>query len=375
MFEGGIILKIQGEYQDSGIKGNIVPWALPRENIPVHVEWIDDIVYDEIQIKIPNDFKFVEFLNVGEVKILDNSAIINRVIKSPLLNTPTYFGFLVSSTGIYNELKVAKQISIDFLYEKNIIKSLTLYARIFRPSLEVTKEVDRIELTDEHEKCKLPIHLKYIGFGDIRLSISAEVGGKIVSHGESIIYELIRRLWLSENSPDEKIIIEDGMKRQISVDASDIRKITENLEKKIDSGDVSGVLEMIDDKDIENFKDWLSNVKNREKFSKVVYSRIEDLLLDLLSDLLDRHPTENVKLASAKTKIRARIKIPIEIIKIFLNYKDTLENEYPSIEIPIKIEDKRKEKNNTIIEIPITIEKWEEEPFKNVAEMEIEGGF
>ena len=185
---------------------------------------------------------------------------------------------------------------------------------------------------------------------------------------------MIRRLWLSENSPEEKIIIEDGMKRQISVDASDIQKIIENLEKKIDGGDVSAVLDMIDDKDIENFKDWLSNVKNRDKFSEMVYSRIEDLLLDLLSDLLDRHPTENVKLASAQTKIRANIKIPIELIKIFLRYKDTLENEYPSIEIPIKIEDKRNRKNNTIIEIPITIEKWEEEPFLNVAEMNVEGG-
>ncbi len=310
-----------------------------------------------------------------EVKILDNSAIINRVIKSSLPNTPTYFGFLVSSTGIYDELKVAKKISIEFLHEKKIMESLNLYARIFRPSLEVTKEIDRIELTDEVEKCKLPIHLKYVGFGDIRLSISAEIGGKIVSHGESIIYELIRRLWLTENSSNEKIIIEDGMKREISVDASDIRKISENLEKKIDSGDVSGVLEMLDEKDIENFKDWLSNVKNREKFSEVVYSRIEDILLDLLSDLLDRHPTGNVKLANAQTKIRAKIKIPIEVIKIFLKYTDTIENEYPLIEIPIKVEDKRNGKYNTIIEIPITIEKWEEEPFMNVAEMKIEGGF
>lgn len=185
----------------------------------------------------------------------------------------------------------------------------------------------------------------------------------------------MRRLWLSENSPDETVIIEDGMKRQISVDASDIRKITENLEKKIDSGDVSGVLEMIDEKDIETFKEWLSNVKNREKFSEVIYSRIEDLLLDLLSDLLDRYPTENVKLANTQTKIRAIIKIPIEVIKIFLKYTDTLENEYPLIEIPITVEDKRNGKNNTIIEIPITIEKWEEEPFMNVAEMKVEGGF
>ena len=103
----------------------------------------------------------------------------------------------------------------------------------------------------------------------------------------------------------------------------------------------------------------------------VIYSRIEDLLLDLLIDLLERHPTDNVKLANVQTKIKAKIELPMEIIKIRLRYTDPIENEYPPVEIPIKIEDKRGDKRKTVIEIPITIEKWEEDPFMNVAEMEI----
>lgn len=369
-----IISKFHGEYRNSEMKASIVPWVLPKEIIPISIEWTNEIIFDEIQIKIPDDFKFVEFLNVEEVNVIKNIAIIKRIIKSTLPDSPNYFGFLVNSSEIYDELKIAKKITVDFLHEKNIIKSLNLNARIFRPALVVTDKIDTIELTDEHEECKLPIHLKYIGFGDIRLSITAEIKGRIVSQGESIVYELIKRLWLSENSSDDiKIGIEDENKG-FSVGSEYIHQISDNLEKKIDSGDISGVLEMIDEQDIENFKTWLSDVKTREKFSEAIYSRIEDLLLDLLSDLFERHPTKNVKLANASTKIRAKIEVPWEIIKIYLKYTDTLENEYPTVEIPIKIVDKRTEKKDTIIEIPITIEKWEEEPFMNVAEMELIGG-
>ncbi|MCK5159361.1 MAG: hypothetical protein KAR08_09405, partial [Candidatus Heimdallarchaeota archaeon] len=251
--------------------------------------------------------------------------------------------------------------------------SLNLDARIFRPALVATDKIDTIELTDEHEECKLPIHLKYIGFGDIRLSIRAEIKGRIVSQGESIVYELIKRLWLSENSSDDIQMGIGDENKGLSVDSEYIHQISDNLEKKIDRGDISGVLEMIDEQDIENFKIWLSDVKTRDKFSEVIYSRIEDLLLDLLSDLFERHPTKNVKLANASTKIRAKIELPLEIIEIYLKYTDTLENEYPTVKIPIKIVDKRTEKKDTIIEIPITIEKWEDEPFMNVAEMELIG--
>jgi len=163
-------------------------------------------------------------------------------------------------------------------------------------------------------------------------------------------------------------------KKKVHVKPDFIREISEQLEKKIESEDLSGILTMIDEEDIEDFKRWLSEIKNRERFMEVMYSRIEDLLLDLLAELLERHPTENVKLASSRTKVKAKIELPMEIITIRLRYTDSLENEYSSVEISIKIEDKRMKKKGAIIEIPIIIEKWEEEPLMNVAEMIVEEG-
>ena len=354
------------------IKGTIVPWALPREKIPVHVELPKDLVFNEIHIRIPSDFKFVDFLNVEKVVVEKGVAKITKLIRPKSKETPVYFGFVIISTKIPERLKVAKGITVEFLQNGEVIKELKLIARIFRPKIEVTNAIEKIELNDEHEKFKAPINLKYIGFGDIKLRIEAEIRGRIVSHGESIIYELLRRLWLSDVFSMESGKEKEERKKRIRVEPDFIREISELLEKKIESGDISGILAVIDEEDIEDFKRWLSDVKNRERFMEVMYSRIEDLLLDLLADLLERHPAESVKLASSRTKIKAKIELPVEIITIRLKYTDQLENEYPPIEIPIKIEDKRVKKKGAIIEIPVVIEKWEEEPFMNVAEMTVE---
>ena len=354
------------------IRGTIVPWALPREKIPVYVELPKDLVFNEIHIRISSDFEFVDFLNIEEVVVEKEVAKVTKLIRPKSEEAPVYFGFVVIYTKIPEKLKIAKEIIVEFLRNGKVIKDLKLIARIFRPKIEVINVIEKIELNDEHEKFKAPINLKYIGFGDIKLRIEAEIRGRIVSYGESIIYELLRRLWLFDVFSMEGGKEKEERKKRIHVEPDFIREISEQLEKKIESGDISGVLALIDKEDIEDFKRWLSDVKNREKFMEVMYTRIEDLLLDLLADLLERNPTESVKLASTRTKIKAKIELPVEIITIRLKYIDQLENEYPPIEIPIKIEDKRVKKKGAIIEIPVVIEKWEEEPFINVAEMMVE---
>lgn len=354
----------------SNVKGYIVPWTLPRENIPIHLKLPKDVSFDEIHIEIPNDFRFVDFLNVEEVKIMGQIAKIIKIIKPKSVDTPHYFGFVVTSTVIPNKLKIARNIMVKIRHNNKVVDKLKLNARIFRPLLEVTDAPKKIELTDVWQKFELPIHLKYVGFGDIRLKIEAEIRGRIVSHGESLIYELLRRLWLSDIFI-KKQSEEKREKGEIYVEPPYLQKLSEELVKKIESSNMSDIFRMIDEKDIKEFKRWLSDVKTKNKFMDIVYSRIEDLLLDLLTDLLEKHPTDSVKLANARTKIKTKIELPVEVIKIRVMYMDSAGNEYPSVEVPIEIEDKRVENKKATIDIPIIIKKWEEEPFLNVAEMEI----
>lgn len=95
------------------------------------------------------------------------------------------------------------------------------------------------------------------------------------------------------------------------------------------------------------------------------YSRIEDMLLSLLVDLLESHPATNVRLVDPRAKIFTRIKTPITKLMLKLKYRDLLGNNYEE-QVPIEIVDRRTE-GNSLLDLPIVIEKWDDKPLMNVA--------
>lgn len=357
------------------ISGYVVPWALPNEKIPMHVKWSPDVLFDKIHVKIPSDFKILDILNVDEAELKEHEAIIKKV-KQPIEGVPSYFGMVISASKIFKELKMAKKIKIEFLRNEKTFYCLELYSRIFRPRLEVVKFPEEIELTDYPKKNKLPLNLKYIGFGDIEVIIEASIGGRIVSMGASIIYELLRRLWLSDIAEKRRGKMEKTIdkeremrRRQLWVEPAYIRKMAQELQEKIDKGAIP--TEELDAEAIASLKEWLTDVKTKDKFMEILYEKTEELLLSLLMDLFEKNPTNNVKLKDAKTVIRTKIKTPVTKLTLKLRYKDKIENEYPPIEIPIRIQDRRTEASGMLIEIPIFVKKWENEPFMNVEKMKI----
>lgn len=360
---------MKSNLRTEGFKTCIAPWVLPREDIPINIELPQDLDFDKIHIKIPDDFEFVDFFNVENVTVYeDNAAIIDGIIKAKLQNTPLYFGFVVSSKEIPENLKTSRKIFVEIISGPNIIKKIELKARIFRPKLEITDIVESIELTDDEDEYKVPMNLKYIGFGDIQIKIQGEIQGKIVSQGESIIDELLRRIY-SEVQQNTKPEINEN-KDNLQFDSETIKRITGEIEKKVIYGDIR---EIIDDSDSESFEQYFKDAKTKNEFLKIVYTRLEDILFNMLTEILDRHPTDNVMLTNSKTNITTKIDSMIENITTKVLYKDKLDNIYPPVEIPIKIIDHRKGSKKTIIKMPMIIKKWEEEPFMNVAEMNIEG--
>jgi hypothetical protein len=357
------------------ISGYIVPWSLPNERMPLHVTWSPDVFFDKIHVIVPSDFRIHDILNVDEVELKEHEAIITKV-KSPCEGFPCYFGMVISAFKIFEELKVAKKITVNFIRNGETYYCLELYGRIFRPRLEILKSPKEIELTDDMSKNKLPLNLRYIGFGDIELKIEATIGGKIVSIGESIVYELMRRLWLSdivEKKMEKSKTIgskeKDKQKRELRLEPAYVRQMAQKLQEMIDRGIIP--TEELDAEAIAGLKEWLADVKTKDKFMEIVYEKTGELLLSLLMDLFEKNPTSNVKLQDAKTIIRTKIKTPVTALTLRLLYKDNIGNDYPPIEIPIQVSDKRTESSGFLIEIPILIEKWESEPFMNVEKMEI----
>jgi hypothetical protein len=356
------------------ISSYIVPWALPNEKMPMHVTWSSGVSFDKILVKLPSDFKVVDVLNVDEAEITENEIMIRKV-KPPLEGFPSFFGIVMTSPKIFKELKMARKIIVEFLRKEKTLHCLELYARIFRPLIEAREFPREIELFDQPEKNKLPLHLRYTGFGDVEVRFEAKFRGRIVSMGESIVYELLRRLWLSDiiektsEKPAKTVDKEkETRKRELWVDPAYIRAVAQKLEEKIEAGIIP--TEELDAEAIADLREWLSDVRAKDRFMEILYEKTESMLLDLLVDLLERNPTGNVKLANARTMIRTRIKVPVTKLDITIRYKDKVGNDYPPIEIPVLVQDRRTEKGGMLVEMPIQVEKWESEPFMNVEKME-----
>jgi len=353
---------------DIKIDTYVAPWVLPKEDIPAYVKWYEDVAFDKITVTIPEDMEFVEFLNVNLVEIAGNRAEIKEVGTTSSL--PHYFGFVVRSSRIPESLKLAKFVKIEFKSNGQTIFAKELCCRIFRPNLEVVTYPESIEVTDE-QKCVLPLHLKFTGFGDILLKMEASIGGGIVSYGDSILYELVRRLWLSTLKKETKKRLEKG-RTGLRIAPNYVRKIADEVKEKVDQGKLP--LAGLTEKEVGEVKEWWSDIKDRgerlDAFS-AFYDRIGEILLDILIDVLERNPTSNVRLSDPRTKIITKISAPVERLKLTLRYRDVLENHYRPLEVSVRLIDNRTVNKETLVDIPIKIEKWDNDPFYNVENIDM----
>ena len=338
--------------------------------MPAYIKWYENLVFDKITIALPSDMQFVEFLNVDKraVKAIGNKAEIKEVRASPTM--PCYFGFVVRSSKIFENLKVAKFIKIEFKLKGQTILSKELCCRIFRPRLEIASYPKSIEITDKNEHV-LPLHLKYVGFGDVLVKMEASIGGTIVSKGDSIMYELARRLWAST--------LKEGTRRKLEKKRTGLRlapdyvkKMADEFEAKVDRGKLP--LNGLTKNEVQQIKKWWRDIKKRKEWLSMIsefQDKIGSVLLDILRDVLERNPTSNVKLSDPRMNIVTRISAPVETLELKVRYKDVLGNHYPPLGISIKLIEKRTVDKKTLVSIPVKIEKWDNEPFYDVERIDV----
>lgn len=356
--------------ENEKIEAHIAPWALPNEDIPLHFKWEKNLQWDEIIIEVPTGFKIVDFLNVKKKSINKNTIKISEV-KDIEATQKMYFGIIVSYPKIPSSLSHGGKIKTTFLKNGKNISEIELLAKVFRPNLEVIKVPQKLTLADKKSPTHLPLQLRYIGFGDVQLKIEARIKGKIVSQGESLVYEILKRLHESGVLQVKEIQTEEDTRSKdgIWLDPEYVKKIAEDISQRIEMGKI--LTEEIDKDMIKELRSWLADLKTREKFVEMLYGRIKEILLSILMDLLMSTPIDNVKLMDPRTRMRAKIKVPITDTYLKIYYRDLMLNEYSPVEISLKIEDIREKPTEVIIDLPIIIEKWDNKPYLNVRNMSI----
>lgn len=343
------------------VQSNIVPWVLPREDIPFSVRWTDKIDYDKIVVEVQPDMQIKELVNVGRHDLSSTQASIYEVKEA--LNSPQYFGGVIATKGITKELKEAKDVTIKFYREGLIIHQETLQARIFRPLLELLEFPAKITLKDE--RATVPLTVRYVGFGDVNLHVLGYIGGRIVTHGKSLVHDLMKRMIKEGIECDETQ--KNELRTRAYVSADTVREVSQEILRIIKQPADDPELKEL----VSQMRELFADERLKQTMEEIVYAKVEDMLLSMIIDLYARRPVGNVKLAHGSTTIEALLSAPMELLTLRIEYTDVIGNRYPSSEVQIQIETKIQHGNEVEVQIPIKIENWEHKPFLNVREMKI----
>lgn len=341
------------------------PWALPKENIPIHVK-IDKSATPQlgaITVSLPLGLELKDTINLARHTCQNGKLVINNIEQSRGTEYD-YFGLVVATRDIPSNLKNPIDVDIEFQYKDNKIDHQKIPIRVFRPQLEIDNIQDRVVLTDGNTDIELPVALKFSGFGDIVIRTECIIQGNVVSMGNTLVEEILQRIH-SEGFLDENVESDSD----IRMNAEIVRSITRELQGRVGTSEldhsfIPGILT----KDlIDALRDL--DISQKQKLLKIWFNTVNGYLVKIISDIFNRNPSSMTQLEST-TKIYTKIILPVTAVTVRFTYSDLLGNEYPCIERKIVIVDKRKGKGPAmpVVEIPLVISNINEEhAFKNIA--------
>jgi hypothetical protein len=330
----------------------IAPWALPREEVPIHLVWEKQIDFDFIRIDLPAGIQVKEFYNVHIFKDHDNSVIIKK------LKTSGFFGFVIALEELFDSLHLAKDITLAFVKSDRNLYSKTLRANFYRPKLELIDSPKSITLIDNADlKQILKMTLKLVGFGRINITTDINIGGGFHTRGEALYRELVGRLL----SAFKNLEFDDTEERGISIDPNWLEKEAKKYVRKLKHGEVP---DEFSEHDLEEFREWINNPENSEAVLEALSRQMENILIDSLLFYFDRFPTDGVEFRQGTPAMC--IESATENVQIRFRYSDSLQNEYEPIQMAVRIFDQRTS-NRDETEIPINI-RWIKETMRPIKE-------
>ena len=300
----------------------IDPWALPREDIPIHLVWEPSFQYDTIIVELPKDICIKELFNV------DNYVDHGHTIVIDSLKTENFFGFIISTTNIFEEYHVIRDIQVKFLKNSDLIFTKIFKANIFRPYVTIIKSPDEITIRDTTRFDNLlHINLKLSGFGKISLYNEVGTGGVFKTRPEPLFQEIVRSILTTFN--EDSTDFED---KGIKINPEYLEKQALEYIEKIKSGTLPSDIE---EELIEEFREWVVDESNISEVMNTISKSLENLLVNSILFHLEKYPEDNVSMPEGKPFIN--LEEVKEQIRLRFRYKDAIDNEYEPIPININI--------------------------------------
>lgn len=345
-------------------------WALPAEEVPIHVHFDKSLtpLLKSVNITLHESLDFKDFINLTEYE-RDGRTLTVRSIGKSTTSEYDYFGFAVATTSPFKELKKMVPVRIKFNYRDGSSETYTEHARIFRPLLELDASPDRITITDGNVgRLELPIAIKFSGFGQIKVRTECRIEGRIVSFASSMLNEIVRKI-----AREGIVPVEANTGASVSVNPDYVERTVAQIGSLFQNrGELDKVL---DDLRGGTHADTLYelSLESKEKFVGMIYGAVESYMTQVIAEILDRNVGAN--LTMEPTKIHAQINLPVTKAAVRLFYTDLVGNEYSPVEKQVEIIDKRKSPAGLGVEIPLSIKSVDESlAYKNVSTMEIDAG-
>jgi len=320
----------------------IAPWVLPNEEIPMHIKWNQDFEFDFIEIDYPKDVDFVEVINVNNFKEEESKIIIlKEYVRYIMYNNSfsSYFGIIFLYEDInFKELKLFKDILIVFKKDEKIIKQFNMTAKIFRPMLINISNLNPITIDNNSINHSVHLSLESKGFGYVSTFIEVKINKLKISFDESILERIEKKLKKKYGEILEEFN-EEEFKEKLKLEKDSVKNFIKVLDNYISKK------EELDEK----ITDYLSE-------ENVELSLIFDFLIELVKEVKIQNKYENLLLKSPSLELpKESFNEIINQIIIYINYKDLVKNEYPPVEIPLNIIDRRDKPQNTVINFQIKI--------------------
>jgi len=330
----------------------VAPWALPKEEIPIHLIWNPCLKFDLIRITLPSSMSVREFYNVASYEKLDSAIIVKK------LKSHTFLGFVVALDEIIKEPHEKREIAVDFILGDTVARSHSFIANIYRPKLSLVSDPSPVILRDDSNiRDLLNLSLQISGFGNIEVMTELSIGGKFRTNLEPLYQEMTRRLITSLRSKEQHT----DKKKSVQIDSADLHKMAEDFINRVRRGELS--LNLTGD-ELAEFSAWVNSEPNYDKIRDLVSEHLENILIDSLLYYLEKFPAEGVKLSGGNPALI--ITSEIQTIKLRFRYRDSLHNEYEPVLVKIPVEDLRSNKLKGL-KMPINI-KWSREQINPIEE-------
>ncbi len=335
----------------------IAPWALPNEEIPVHLVWTSEKRFDEIHILPATNMVVKELYNVKDSASSKSATIVKK------LYSPNFVGFTVVSNEVTEKKHEKKEIMVRFFIGGKVVYSRSFIANVYRPELSIIEKPDILVLRDNLDlKELLNISLKISGFGSIEVSTEVSFGGRFEPNIEPLFQELARRVSAiarkdnflnAKNSVDVIPTSRDAVskkKKEIEVNPLFIRKTTRELIDQLKKGEFT----TLNESDVEDFKKWVEKEENKENMQRVLAEHLENIIVESILYYFNKYPTEGVALYGGHPSVI--VKSAVEELRIRFKYRDSMLNEYEPKSVTIPIRDLRENKTQEL-KIPVNM-KW-----------------